>query len=111
VVSTLPNTDSTDRSSRPPIRLRAEHFRPEDVLDLMLAGSGFAAAIADIVHHNIGDPGCWDCYGSPPDELARLRDALDGMQEAIREARAGLTAVERRATRRARRRIATSDAG
>ncbi len=83
------------------MRLRAEHFTPADVFDIMCAGSGFAAAIADIAHHHIGDPACWDCYGSPPDELARLRDALNGMQHAIRDARAGLAAVERRARHRA----------
>ncbi len=83
------------------IQLRADHFTPDDFLDIAEAGGVFAAAIADIAHHEISEPGCWDCYGSPPDELARLRDALDGMQKAIQDARAQLSAVERRARRRA----------
>jgi hypothetical protein len=92
------------RSAQPiKVRLLGEHFTGADVLDMMSAGSVFAAAITDVVHHQIGDPGVWDCYGSPPDELARLRDALEGVQRAIRAARAGLGAVERRARRRASR--------
>jgi len=83
------------------IRLRADHFSPVDVLDIATAGGVFAAAIADVAHHQISEPGYWDCYGSPPDELARLHDALDEMQQAIREARTQLSAVERRARRRA----------
>ncbi len=102
-----PDTDRCDACRLPARqtvrRLRAEHFTPADVLDIIYAGSGFAAAVADVAHHQIGDPGYWDCYGSPPDELARLRDALNGMQRAIHEARAGLAAVERRVRRRATR--------
>ncbi len=91
------------RRSGPAVLLRAEHFASDDLFGISTAGSVFAEAIADIAHHFIGDPGCWDCYGSPPDELARLRDALDRMQTAIRETRADLAVIERRARRKAAR--------
>ncbi len=63
----------------------------------------FAAAIADIAHHEISGPGLWDCYGTPPDELARLRHALDRMTATIKETRTQLAVVERRARRAAAR--------
>jgi hypothetical protein len=81
------------------VQLRAEHFAPGDLADIFFAGCVFAAAIADIAHHEIGDPGSWDCYGTPPEELARLRNALDRMTAAIKETRAQLAVVERRARR------------
>jgi len=84
--------------------LRADHFTPVDVLEISSAGGVFAAAIADVAHHQISEPGYWDCYGSPPDELARLHDALEQMQQAIHETRRQLSVVERRARRRASRR-------
>jgi hypothetical protein len=87
-----------------PARLRAEHFTELDLLDLSYAGDVFAAAIDDVSRHHIGDPGGWDCYGTGPEEVARLRAALDDVQRAIRDARAGLDAVERRVRRRATRR-------
>jgi hypothetical protein len=97
----VPTLHDSDRSN--PVRLRAEHFDDLDVLDIASAGSVLAAAIADIAHHQISEPGYWDCYGDPSDELARLQDALDGMQQAIRDARSQLSSVERRARRRATR--------
>jgi hypothetical protein len=84
------------------VELHAEHFAPGDLADISFAGCVFAAAVADIAHHEIGDPGVWDCYGTPPEELDRLRHALDRMQAAIRETRAQLAIVERRARRAAR---------
>jgi hypothetical protein len=113
-MSTLPNpapapstpgpstTGPTSRADRAAL-LPADTFTRADLADIYLAGGVFASAIADIVHHHIGDPGCWDCYGSAPDELARLHAALDQMAEAIKESRAWLTAVERRARRAAAR--------
>jgi hypothetical protein len=89
----------TDASST---QLHAEHFTPGDRADISFAGCVFAAAIADIAHHEIGDPGVWDCYGTTPEELARLRHALDRMDEAIKETRAQLAVVEHRAHRKAR---------
>ncbi len=97
----MPTLHHADRSTS--VRLRAEHFTDLDVLDIASAGSVLAAAIADIAHHQISEPGYWDCYGDPSDELARLQDALDGMQQAIRDARSQLSSVERRARRRATR--------
>jgi hypothetical protein len=88
--------------SRTVVELRPEHFAAGDLADISFAGCVFAAAIADISHHEIGDPGCWDCYGSAPEELVRLRHALARMDIAIRETRAQLAAVERRARRAAR---------
>jgi hypothetical protein len=85
------------------IELRADDFDQNAVSDIYFAGCEFAGAIEDIRHHHIGDPSSWDCYGSAPDELARLRDALDQMQQAIRNTRAHLAAVERRARRQAER--------
>jgi hypothetical protein len=82
---------------------RAEHFDRDDRAGIHYAGSIFAAALAEIAHHEIGEPGCWDCYGTTPDELARLRDALARMEAAIGQARAELVAVERRARLRAMR--------
>jgi hypothetical protein len=51
--------------------LSPDDFTPDDVADIADAGFGFAAALADIAHHHIGDPGCWDCWGTGPDELHR----------------------------------------
>ena len=48
------------------IQLRAGHFTPVDVLDIASAGDVFATAIADVAHHQISEPGYWDCYGSHP---------------------------------------------
>src|SRR6188768_882448 len=39
--------------------LRAEHFTAGDLMDIWLAGGTFAAAVEDISHHYIGDPGTW----------------------------------------------------
>jgi hypothetical protein len=89
-------------SDAPVVQLRSEHFAPGDLADISFAGCVFAAAIAEVAHHEIGEPGGWDCYGTPPDELARLRNALDRMTAAIKETRAQLAAVERRARRAAR---------
>jgi hypothetical protein len=89
-------------SSPAVVQLRPEHFAAADLADISFAGCVFAAALADIAHHEIGDPGCWDCYGTPPDELARLRHALDRMDTAIRDTRAQLAVIERRARRAAR---------
>ena len=83
---------------------RAEDFTGTDITELEFAGSIFAEAVEDVAHHGIGDPGYWDCYGSGPDELARLRDALDRMQDAIRRTRKAVAVIERRARRRATRR-------
>jgi hypothetical protein len=68
-----------------------------------MAGCRFALALADIVQHEIGDPGERDCTSTPPGELARLRHALDRVQNAIAEVRADLTAIERAARRKATR--------
>jgi hypothetical protein len=84
--------------------LVAADFTDTDLSDLWFAGCVFARAVAEVGHHEIGDPGVWDLYGTGPDEVARLRGALDLMQEAIREARGQLGIVERRARRRAARR-------
>lgn len=86
------------------MQLRADHFTPDDVFEISMAGGVLAAAIADVAHHQISEPGYWDCYGSPPDELARLHDALEAMQQAIHDARRQLSVVEGRARRRATRR-------
>ncbi len=83
------------------VELRAEHFDGDDLAGISFAGCIFAGMVADIAHHEIGDPGCWDCYGTAPDELARLRNALGRMEAAIKRARAELVAVERRARLRA----------
>ena len=83
----------------------ADDFTDTDLSDLRLAGCAFARAIADVNHHDIGDPGVWDLYGDGPDEVARLRHALDLMQDAIWEARRQLAMLERRARRRAARRL------
>jgi hypothetical protein len=82
--------------------LRPEHFASGDLFEIRMAGCLFARAIAEIAHHEIGDPGVWDCYGTPPQELARLRNALDRMSAAIKETRAQLAVVERRARLAAR---------
>ncbi len=84
-------------------------FTTSDVADIAYAGCIFAAALADVAHHHIGDPGSWDCYGTGPDEAARLRLVLDQMAAAIQTARRELTAVERRARRRAARRTRQTD--
>ena len=86
------------------VQLRADHFTPVDVFEISTAGGVLAATIAEVAHHQISEPGYWDCYGSPPDELGRLHDALEQMQHAIHEARRQLSVVERRARRRASRR-------
>jgi hypothetical protein len=83
------------------IELRPEHFDRDDLAGISYAGSIFAVAVADIAHHEIGDMGCWDCYGTAPEELARLRHALARMEDAIRQARRELVAIERRARLRA----------
>jgi hypothetical protein len=88
----------TDASSVP---LRVEHFGSGDLFEIRMAGSVFARAVADVAHHEIGDPGVWDCYGAPPEELARLRNTLDRITAAIKETRAQLAVVERRARRQA----------
>jgi len=114
-----PGTDRCDRcgsgsgsgsgSTPTPAALAADDFTDTDLSDLRLAGCAFAQAIADVAHHEIGEPGMGDLYGDGPDEVARLRHTLDLMHEAIREARRQLATVERRARRRATRRL--SDAG
>jgi hypothetical protein len=83
------------------VELRAEDFDQDAASDIYFAGCEFAGAIEDICHHHIGDWGCWDCYGTVPEELVRLREVLDQMQKAIRTTRAHLAAVERRARRQA----------
>jgi hypothetical protein len=56
----------------------------------------FAGAIASIRHHEIGDDGSWDCWGTPEQEIARLTRALDRMETAIGAARAELRILARR---------------
>jgi hypothetical protein len=84
-------------------RLRdlAEFFGPDDKAMISWAGCIFAGAIQEIAHHEIGDPGSWDCYGSTIDELIRLRTALGRMQDAIRRTQAELEFVEQNARDRA----------
>lgn len=79
--------------------LPIDGFTETDLGDIYEAGCTFAAALHDIAHHNIGDPGGWDLWGSGPDELARLHDALDQMASAVKSSRALLTVVERRVRR------------
>ncbi len=106
-----PGTDRCDScgsgfgSTRTQAVLVADDFTDTDLSDLWLTGCAFARAIADVNHHEIGDPGVWDLYGDGPDEVARLRHALDLMQDAIWEARRQLAMLERRARRRAARRL------
>jgi hypothetical protein len=78
------NTNSKDRQDA-------------DVLaSISFAGSMFAGAIASIRHHEIGDDGSWDCWGTPEQEIARLTRALDRMEAAIGAARAELRILTRR---------------
>ena len=77
--------------------LPAAAFTPDDLAEISFAGCVFAAALADVTHHHIGEPGSWDCYGTAPDELARLHAALDQMAEAITQTRTQLATVERSA--------------
>jgi hypothetical protein len=83
--------------------LPVEAFATGDLSEIYFAGCVFAAAVADIAHHEIGDPGSWDCYLTPPEELARLLHALDRMAAAVRASRSQLSVVERRARRSAAR--------
>lgn len=76
--------------------LPADGFDDIDLSDIYDAGCMFAAVLRDITHHEIGEPGSWDLWGSGPDELARLHTALDRMALAVRSSRALLTSVERR---------------
>ncbi len=84
------------------LRGLADHFDRNDLGEVAFAGCVFAAAVADIAHHEIGDPGSWDCYGTVPDEIDRLRRAMSRMQDAIGRTRAELAVIERRARRKAR---------
>jgi hypothetical protein len=68
----------------------------EALASISFAGSIFAGAIASIRHHEIGDDGSWDCWGTPEQEIARLTRALDRMEAAIRAARAELRILARR---------------
>jgi hypothetical protein len=75
------------------VQLRAEHFAPGDLADISLAGCVFAAAIADIAHHEIRDPRSWDCLrhpargAGPAAQRARPHDCRD--QGDLRTARRG----------------------
>ncbi|GAA0742448.1 hypothetical protein Drose_32320 [Dactylosporangium roseum] len=82
-----------------PDALPAEAFGEIELNGIYEAGCVFAAALHDINHHHIGEPGSWDLWGSGPDELARLHAALDQMATAIKASRALLTSVERRVRR------------
>ena len=68
----------------------------EALASISFAGSMFAGAIASIRHHEIGDDGSWDCWGTPEHEIARLTRALDRMEAAIGAARAELRILARR---------------
>jgi hypothetical protein len=68
----------------------------EALASISFAGSMFAGAIASIRHHEIGDDGSWDCWGTPEQEIARLTRALDRMEAAIGAARAELRILARR---------------
>jgi hypothetical protein len=68
----------------------------EALASISFAGSMFAGAIASIRHHEIGDDGSWDCWGTPEEEIARLTRALDRMETAIGAARAELRILARR---------------
>jgi hypothetical protein len=83
--------------------LPAEAFTTGDLNDICLAGCVFASVVADIAHHEVSCLGAWDCSGTPPEELARLLQALDRMAEGIRESRSRLSVVERRVRRAAAR--------
>jgi hypothetical protein len=75
-----------------------------DVLaSISFAGSIFAGAIASIRHHEIGDDGSWDCWGTPEQEIARFTQALERMETAIGAARAELRILARRRSARFRR--------
>jgi hypothetical protein len=84
------------------VQLRPEYFGPGDLFEIRMAGCVFARAVADVAHHEISDPGVWDCYATAPEEVARLRNALDRMTAAIKETRVQLAVVERRARQAAR---------
>jgi hypothetical protein len=68
----------------------------EALASISFAGSMFAGAIASIRHHEIGDDGSWDCWGTPEQEIARLTRALDRMEAAIGATRAELRILARR---------------
>lgn len=104
-MSTLSNLapvpSTPDRPANLAALLQADAFTSTDLADISDAGCIFAAAIADISRHHIGDLGIWDCHRAALDELARLHAALDQMSEAIEETRTGLSTIERRARRAA----------
>lgn len=78
----------------------AEHFDQTDRADIADAGCVIAGLLADITHHEIADGGTWDCYGPTAEELVRLHHVLDRVQDAVKQARTDLVAVERRVRRR-----------
>jgi hypothetical protein len=78
----------------------ADHVDHDDLADVPSAGGIFAAAIAEV--DAIGDPGSWDCCGTVPEEMDRLRCSPARMQDAITRTRAELAAIEQQARRNAR---------
>jgi hypothetical protein len=90
----------------------ADFLDRADLAEIGWAGSVFAAALAEVTHHEIGDPGTWDCYSRDPlAELLRLRAAMARVDAAIRQARRELTAIERRARAKATRARRTAGQG
>jgi hypothetical protein len=77
------------------MELRPEDFGREWRADLFDAAAALVGVIEDIRHHEIGD--AWDVGTDPPFEIARIRRRCDELEAAVREARAGLARVERRA--------------
>jgi len=75
----------------------------DDLEPIAEVGSVFAEVLSDIAFHEISYPGCWDTYGTPDEEVTRLRDVLDRMSAVIRSTRVELNRVERTARRRAAR--------
>jgi len=96
-----PNVERCPRCTELANTLTADAFGEIDLNGIYEAGCTFAAALHEISHHHIGEPGSWDLWGSGPDELARLHAALDQMASAIKASRALLTAVEKRVRRTA----------
>jgi hypothetical protein len=90
-----------------PVEITNEDYRPEDWDTVVEAGGAFMGALSDIAFHNVAAGDGWSPWAETSDTVglvAEVRRHVDRMDEAVRQARAGLARAERTARLRAARR-------
>jgi hypothetical protein len=88
------------------VKLLPEDFGYWDWDDVLIAGHKAMNVVGDLAFHNMADQSWdpWTEYGDTPELIGEVRAHLDRLEEAVKDARRRIAAVERPARLRAVRR-------